>query len=234
MSALAHPRPHGWQTMLHPDDGSGLPAAALWKQFDGLRRACSSALVGGGMVRVGWVVNATVSTDYFHPDPAAHALGIPAVLGLAGDGACLLTAVDVGVNARWAEEQGVIAMATAGISSMCRAAEPATSPAAFPVIGAASEPHHAGTINIVLELPVAMSPAAMVNLVMTATEAKVQYFAEAGHAATGTPTDAIVVVCPDHEHAADGEYGGPRSPWGSVAARVVLAALNARDCEMLL
>jgi adenosylcobinamide hydrolase len=228
MNPLALPRPHGWQTMPHTDDGGGRPAAALWKQFDGTRRACSTALFGGGMVRIGWVVNATVSASYFHPDPLAHARGIPVELGMEGDGACMLTAVDVAINARWAEEQGVIAMATAGISSMCQAAAPAVP------FGPGSQGHHAGTINIVLEMPVAMSPAAMVNLVMTATEAKAQYFAESGHAATGTPTDAIVVVCPDRAHASDSEYGGPRSRWGSVAARVVLAALHARDRELLL
>lgn len=217
---MTQQRPHGWSVSPLSDDGAGAASAALWKSFTAPRSACSSAIVGGGMLDVDWVVNATVATNYFHSDPVAHAHSIAAELGLAGTGACLLTAVDVEINARYAAEDGASVMATAGISSRCWAAAPPS-----------VEAPHSGTINIVVEVPAPMSPAALVNLVMTATEAKAQYFAEAGHQATGTPTDAIVVLCPRGAVTVDGQYGGPRSRWGAVVARAVLAALHARDRE---
>lgn len=218
---MTGPRPHGWSSSPLSSDGAGGPSVALWKSFDTPRLACSSAIVGGGLLELNWVINATVSSQFFHPDPVEHARAIARELKLAGEGACLLTAVDVGINARWASDDGVLVMATAGISSMGWAAAAAT-PETPPV----------GTINIVVEVPEPMSPAALVNLVMTTTEAKAQYFAEAGHSATGTPTDAVVVLCPLGAVADDGLYGGPRSRWGSVAARVVLAALHARDRDI--
>ena len=211
-------RTHGWSVSPVSDDGAGGPSVALWKAFGASRLACSSAIVGGGLLDLNWVVNATVATNFFHPDPVEHALSTANELGLVGEGACLLTAVDVEVNARYAVENGVTVMATAGISSMCWAAAPTV-----------GEPVHHGTINIVVEVPEPMSHAALVNLVMTTTEAKAQYFAEVGHHATGTPTDAIVVLCPHGQVTMNGEYGGPRSRWGAVVARTVLAALHARD-----
>ena len=217
----SNPRPNGWSVSPLSDDGAGGPSHALWKSFASPLLACSSAIVGGGLLELNWVFNATVATQYLHPDPVEHALSIASELQLMGGGACLLTAVDVEVNARFATEDGVIVMATAGIRSMGWAA-----------VAPADEVLRPGTINIVVEVPVPVSRAALVNLVITATEAKAQYFAEAGHQATGTPTDAIVVLCPQGPVAMDGEYGGPRSRWGSVVARVVLAALHARDREI--
>ena len=215
-------RPFGWMVSPYSDDGSGCASSVLWKAFDAPRLACSSAIVGGGLVELNWVLNATVAVDYRRPDPVSHALSIAEELHLAGEGACLLTAVDVSVNARWGSEEGVRVMATAGISQMGWAAMP---------VDAASDADapRPGTINIVVELPAPMSHGALVNLVMTTTEAKAQYFAEAGHPATGTPTDAVVVLCPQGPVTDDGQYGGPRSRWGSVAARAVLSALHARD-----
>ncbi len=214
-------RPYSWSVSPLSDNGVGEPSSALWKSFTEPRLACSSAIVGGGLLAMNWVVNATVATQYLHPDPVQHALSIVRELGLVGDGACLLTAVDVEFNARFAAEEGVIVMATAGITSMGWAAVPAAPEVARP-----------GTINIVVEVPEPVSPAALVNLVMTTTEAKAQYFAEAGHPATGTPTDAVVVLCPQGPVTMDGQYGGPRSRWGAVVARAVLAALHARDRKL--
>lgn len=216
-------RPHGWMVSPYSDDGSGRASLVLWKAFREPRLACSSAIVGGGLREVNWVINATVAVDYRLPDPVSHARSIAQEVHLEGEGACLLTAVDVSVNARWRSEDGVMAMATAGISQMGWAAMP---------VDADVDAPRPGTINIVVELPVAMSHGALVNMVMTATEAKAQYFAETRRRGTGTPTDAVVVLCPRGPVLADGLYGGPRSRWGSVAARAVLAALHARDREI--
>ncbi|WP_405139423.1 adenosylcobinamide amidohydrolase [Sphaerisporangium sp. NBC_01403] len=76
-----------------------------------------------------------------------------------------------------------------------------------------------GTINIIVAVPVAMSDAALVNTVMTVTEAKSQALAEAGYACTGTASDAVCVAV--RAEGPEELFGGPRSTWGSRIARAV-------------
>jgi adenosylcobinamide amidohydrolase len=83
----------------------------------------------------------------------------------------------------------------------------------------------AGTINLIVVLPVRLSDAALVNAVATATEAKAQALHDLGLDATGTATDAIAVACP--AHGAPEPFGGPRSRWGGCLARAVYAAVLA-------
>jgi adenosylcobinamide amidohydrolase len=80
-----------------------------------------------------------------------------------------------------------------------------------------------GTVNVVVEVPQRLSDAALVNAVATVTEAKAQAIAGLGLAATGTPTDAVCVLCPPHGPVA--VYGGPRSRWGAPLARAVHRAV---------
>jgi adenosylcobinamide amidohydrolase len=91
-------------------------------------------------------------------------------------------------------------------------------------VGSAPAPR-VGTVNIVILVPVQLSDAALVNAVATATEAKAQAIVELGHPGTGTPTDAVTVLCPAGGPVA--EYGGPRSRWGAPLARAVHAAVRA-------
>lgn len=177
-------------------------------------RAASSAPLGGGLGVRGWVVNATVPMTYHRDDPAAHLAELAAQLGLDGPGIGLLTGVDVAeVVAR--DDDGVRVWATVGLGTPIQAAAPPVAEAAVPV----------GTVNIVAVLPARLGDAALVNAVGTATEAKTQAIHELGLAATGTPTDAVTVLCPT-----DGPvepYGGPRSRWGAPLARAVHAAVLA-------
>jgi adenosylcobinamide amidohydrolase len=86
-----------------------------------------------------------------------------------------------------------------------------------------------GTVNIVAWVPVGLSDAALVNAVGTVTEAKAQALWELGLPATGTATDAVVVLCPP-----DGPreaYGGPRSRWGAPLARATRDAVVARGAD---
>jgi adenosylcobinamide amidohydrolase len=80
-------------------------------------------------------------------------------------------------------------------------------------------------------VPERLSNAAMVNAVMSVTEAKAQALWDAGVSATGTASDAICVLCPDHGSAHP--FGGPRSQWGARLARAVhRAVLNGcRDVQ---
>lgn len=80
-----------------------------------------------------------------------------------------------------------------------------------------------GTINILVVVPVAMSDAALVNAVMTVTEAKTQALAETGFPGTGTASDAVCVAVP--QDGPEEMFGGPRSEWGARIARAVHAAV---------
>jgi adenosylcobinamide amidohydrolase len=65
----------------------------------------------------------------------------------------------------------------------------------------------------------------LLNALCTATEAKSQALAERQVPGTGTPSDAITVVCPPDEPAEP--FCGPRSEWGARLARAVHAAITA-------
>lgn len=188
----------------------------MWR-FDAPVRCIASTVLGGGLGPRRWVANATVPLSFSDRDPAAHAARIASACGLgAGDGAMLLTGVDARrFVARG--EQGAEVVATVGLGVVTWAAAPPGQ----------HEVWRPGTVNVVAWVPAPLADAALVNLVATIAEAKVQAFAEAGVAATGTPSDAVVVCCPavavpdDDDH----RYGGPRSTWGSRVARAVHAAI---------
>ncbi|MDQ7906913.1 adenosylcobinamide amidohydrolase [Phytohabitans sp. ZYX-F-186] len=192
------------------EDGLDVPLL-VWRLAEPLL-AISSAPLGGGIGLRHWVVNATVPMSYRRDDPDAHLAEMAARAGLTGPGVGLLTGVDV-AEVVTAEDGGVQAWATVGLGEPIWAAAP---PAA-----AVSGP---GTVNIVVRLPVRLSPAALVNAVATATEAKAQALWELGLPATGTSTDAVSVLCP--AGGPEASYGGPRSAWGAPLARAVHAAVR--------
>ncbi|MER6001501.1 adenosylcobinamide amidohydrolase [Nonomuraea angiospora] len=186
--------------------------ALLWKFGPGWRMI-SSALLGGGIGPREWVLNAQVVAGYSRMDPVDHLLS----LGPEGDGVGMLTAASVDRCVQ-ASDGGVEAYATVGLRVPTWAAAPEGS--ADPELA----PMRVGTINIVTVLPVAMTDAALVNAVMTVTEAKSQALIEAGFPCTGTASDAVCVAAP-----AEGPaelFGGPRSEWGARAARAVHAAVR--------
>ncbi|MBV9845760.1 MAG: adenosylcobinamide amidohydrolase [Kutzneria sp.] len=177
--------------------------------------AVSSAPHGGGIGERHWVLNATVSVDYDRDDPDQHVTEIAAAAGLLGVGTGLLTAVDVR-RVRSTCDSGVVASVTTGLGGRPTwAAAPA----------AMCEPTAIGTINTVCWLPARLSDGALINAVVTATEAKAQALVEVGVPGTGTCTDAVVLLCPTTGPAEP--YGGPRSRIGSAVARAVHAAVAA-------
>jgi adenosylcobinamide amidohydrolase len=196
------------------EDGAEL-AMALWR-FGSPLLALSSAPYGGGWGERHWVLATQVTGGYSRPDPAEHLAELARGLGLDGPGIGMLTAVDVR-QVSTCREDGVTAAATVGIShSVWAAAEAGPAEA-----GAAAGP--AGTVNIVAVLTRRLAPAALVNAVMTVTEAKSQALWEAGFAGTGTPSDAVAVLCPPAGPAE--EFAGPRSRWGSRLARAAHRAV---------
>lgn len=176
----------------------------------------SSAPLGGGLGLRGWVLNAQVPSSYSRVDGASHLAGLAAEAGLDGPGVGLLTAVDVRQLQR-ACDGGVQVAATVGLGHPVWAAAPADH-------GRRGGADPAGTVNIVVWIPVRLSDAALVNAVATATEAKTQALI-AGVEGSGTASDAVCVACPAQGDAE--AFGGPRSTWGSRLARAVHAAVVA-------
>jgi adenosylcobinamide amidohydrolase len=169
-------------------------------------------VVGGGIGVRHWVLNAQVAGDERDADPVLRLSELAAALGCRGAGVGFLTAAPV---AAWTAGRSgdVTAVATVGLTHPAWAAARDAS-----AIGL-------GTINVVAFVPAPLSPAALVNAVMTATEAKTQALLEQDVAGTGTPTDAACVLTPT-DGTAD-PYGGPRSRLGADLARAVHAAVAA-------
>ena len=109
---------------------------------------------------------AQVAHGYHRTDPADHLAGLARDLGLDGPGIGMLTAVDVRLVTA-SREDGVAAAATVGLTDPCWAAAADAAPAT-------GSPGIAGTVNIVAVLGRRLSRAALVNAVMTVTEAKSQ------------------------------------------------------------
>ncbi|NUU24123.1 MAG: adenosylcobinamide amidohydrolase [Streptomycetaceae bacterium] len=208
--------------------------ALVWRAGPGWRMI-SSAILGGGLGERAWVLNAQVRPGYSRMDPVVHLGEIAAAQGLrtaldAGDrtapelplGVGLMTAAHVEAYTT-GDDHGVRAWATTGIGIPAWAAAPDEGPHALPV---------PGTINIIVAVPVALSDAALVNAVATATEAKVQALFETGYACTGTPSDAVCIAARiPHPGEEPEPFGGPRSVWGARLARAVHTAVTqgARD-----
>lgn len=194
-------------------------AALVWR-FPVPVRALSTTVLGGGLGERSWVVNAEVTLDYAHDDPAAHAASIAVDLGLtAGNGIGFLTAARV-QDVSSGADAGVTCDATVGISVPTWAAAP----------DGASSPWEPGTINLVCWVPAPLSDAALANALVTATEAKAQALLEAGVPGTGTASDAVAICCPP---GGIEPYGGPRSEWGARLARAVHRAVAVGTASFL-
>lgn len=195
------------------EDGSRLHQL-VWRLGAGWR-VCSTAVLGGGLREGAWVINAQVSAGYRRTDPAAHLTELAHASGLRGPGVGLMTAAEV---ARFtaAEEAGVRAVVTTGLGVRTWAASRLPAQLGAPRVG---------TVNIVLTVPAPLADAALVNVVATATEAKVQALLAAGMDCSGTPSDAVCVMSPAPSPGGPQEpFGGPRSRWGARIARTVYSA----------
>ncbi|MFD7736153.1 adenosylcobinamide amidohydrolase [Kitasatospora phosalacinea] len=189
----------------------------VWRAGPGWRMA-GSGVLGGGIGERHWVLNAQVRAGYGRMDPAEHLAELAAAQGLSGPGTGLMTAAEVDA-CTWAEDGGVTAVVTTGIGVPTWAAAPA--------VPAAAE-YVPGTINILAVVPAPVSDAGLLNLLTTATEAKVQALLEAGYDCSGTPSDALCIAVRAALPGRDPEpFGGPRSHWGSRLARAVHRAVLA-------
>lgn len=194
------------------ENGSTLPTL-VWP-FAEARAVASTASVGGGVGLRHWVINAQVPLDYSRRDQEQHGAELARSDALSGTGVVMFTAAYV-ERYRHAEDAGVAVDATVGLSHPTWAAAAddeavATSP---------------GTINIVAALPVRLTEAALLNALVTITEAKTQALLEARIPGTGTASDAVTVVCPTQ--GPPEPFAGPRSVWGARLARAAHEAVLA-------
>jgi adenosylcobinamide hydrolase len=194
-------------------DGERSRPALVWRLGEPMLAAASTP-IGGGIGIRHWIVNAQVALEYTRTDLEAHLAAIGAELGCVGPGVGFLTAAAIDGVTR-AADGGVVAYATVGLR--------------HPTLAAAPDEHAtesvAGTINVVVGVPDRLSASALVNAVVTCTEAKVQALHDHDVAATGTASDAVCVVCPAAGTAQ--QFAGPRSPIGASLARAVHAAVTA-------
>ena len=202
------------QIRLRREGARELPVQVL--RFGAPMRAIASSPHGGGLGPRRWVLNAQVPPSYARRDPDHHLNKLAVSLGLPGRGVGFLTAADVR-RGTTGSDGGVEVTATVGLDHCVLAAAPPE-----PVNGRV---HLAGTVNLIALVPERLSDAALVNAMATATEAKTQAIREAGIDGTGTPTDALCIVCPDEGR--PHSFGGTRSLWGSRLARAVHDAVLA-------
>jgi adenosylcobinamide hydrolase len=176
----------------------------------------ASAPLGGGIGERQWVLNAQVDADYERTDLETHLGELATSAGCDGPGVGFLTAARVEEWTRGVDGETVV-FATVGLRLPTWAAAPASDRDK-----ANTGP---GTVNVVAFVPARLADAALVNAVITITEAKSQALLEHGVDGTGTSSDAVCVLAPlDGPREA---FGGPRSAIGSSLARAAHAAVAA-------
>jgi adenosylcobinamide amidohydrolase len=204
-----------------------------------LRSVLSSAPRAGGIIRARYILNHQVEaksigkadrglgTGVRCGDPARTLSRLAISLGIRDKFVGLMTAVSLAdlVTVREAYEQiWVEGFVTVGTSNAVRAGEPVT-PRQRTNTGT-----HPGTINLILVTNARLSASAMVGMVQVATEAKTAVLLHAKvkswtgrSGATGTGTDAVVVVSGDGPPQ---RYSGTHTILGELVGRVIGTAVT--------
>jgi iron complex transport system ATP-binding protein len=188
-------------------------------------RILSSAVLGGGFTEAHDIVNVHVDKDYDGDRPEDELAAFAAGRGAAAGAVGLMTAAEtqyavVEVAAR--DGLTVAAVVSMGLSNVASAG--VTPPA----------PPPPGTINAIVLVDGLLAAAAMVNAVITVTEAKALTLVawdvrtSEGDPAAGTSTDSVVIACTG---AGDElPYAGTATTVGWLMARTVRDAVD-RICR---
>ncbi|WP_339219567.1 adenosylcobinamide amidohydrolase [Paenibacillus sp. FSL W7-1332] len=183
----------------------------------------SSAIYGGGFVLLDHIVNRYVDKHYDCSDPVNDMVNFMAVHGYPAEStAGLMTAVKLkyaSIREERSEQASILCCTTAGVGNAARAGSSRTTFAAY----------QPGTINIMLMVDGMMTPACMVNAMLTATEAKAAALHdlgvrdhETGGVATGTTTDAMVLgVSGNAAYGVNHHYAGTATDLGGMIGRLV-------------
>ncbi|BCU82717.1 hypothetical protein JIR001_25000 [Polycladomyces abyssicola] len=188
----------------------------------------SNAPVNGGWRQTNHLVNRHVPHGYCEADPIRETKKWMADHGFDADRTVAL------LTAAWTDRAAVVkrsetgvtvtAVVTAGVSNAARAGKPG------PIYRDVPSP---GTINILLLVDGRLTEAAMVNTVITATEAKsaaLQVLGvkdRDGDQATGTTTDVVAVAA--SQRTVEGvvhHYAGLATPLGQAVGQAVYRALT--------
>jgi iron complex transport system ATP-binding protein len=188
----------------------------------------SSAVAGGGLATARSIVNLHVAKDW---QPAAHGdvSGWEAALNAYVAGRGLPTPYVGLCTSAWTEHAEVAREREGGFEALVLISVGLGNPIASG-LSARAVTAPPSTINTIVVLGAQASPAALVNLVATVTEVKTAVLRDAairapdGHPATGTSTDAVVIAATGRGPV--GEFGGPISDLGALAARAARRALE--------
>lgn len=190
--------------------------------------AISNGVYNGGLKQAGAAINYRVSLDYASNDPEQDFACMLQQRGLDPEQTVgFMTAAKLShaaISELLHHDFAMAVLATAGTSNATRAGS----------LREMYRGYHAGTINLFLWLDTRMSHAAMVNAIMTATEAKSAALADLavveranGLIATGTSTDAIfLAVSQNTAYAAEHQYAGTATELGCKLAQLVYAAVH--------
>lgn len=183
-----------------------------------------SAVIGGGIGSARHIINHTVDKEYQSGNPGRDLRRVVSRLHLSPDVAGMMTAVSVTNTFICCRNQGDLTVA-----ALCTAGTGNPGVAGMPVSDGRIKVRQPGTINIILLVDGNLTGAAMVNAVMTATEAKTRALIRTnillpgGEQVTGTTTDAMVVACTGR-----GEellYAGTGTELGSLIGHTVFESL---------
>jgi adenosylcobinamide hydrolase len=182
----------------------------------------ASTIIGGGFSQAVCILSRHVNKNYDHADPESDLRTFARKYGIEEPFIGFMTAVylDQGVRTVTLRDRDltVTVVTTMGLSNATAAG---LSPPA---------PYRPGTINIIMLVDANLTPAAMVNTVITATEAKTDVLlaqdisTPAGQPATGTSTDAVVVACTGRGTSL--AFAGPATRVGWLIGRGVRQALE--------
>jgi adenosylcobinamide hydrolase len=202
-------------------------------QFDTPYYVISSAVLNGGFTEARHILNLKVAKQ---PEGLNSAFKSPGVelssycekRGWQGITAGMMTAASMdSFRVVRSVQQGVdvIVLVTSGLSNARRAGDYAEH---RKIMGAVSDP---GTINIICLTSAGMVPAAMIEAVMTVTEAKAAALQNldikspiSNQPATGTGTDSIAIAA--DPKAEKMQYCGKHVLFGEILARLVIEALT--------
>jgi len=190
-------------------------------------KCLSSAVLGGGLRDIEAIVNWKVPLTYMGVDPREDLRLCLAAAGFDPSAAAgLMTAAsltDASVQDECGDAFRLAVCTTSGTGNAATAGLPRD---IYPS-------YRPGTINIAVLVDGRMTEAAMVNAVLTATEAKAAALQaldirdrETGRAATGTTTDAIAIaVTQSPVYGLVHEYAGCAASIGNAIGRLVYASV---------
>lgn len=208
----------------------------LWLRSTSPLQLLSSAPGGDGVTAARHIVSQYVDKGYCSDTPERDLAALVERLGIAAwePWVGLMTGVALdraAIAAREHDGLTVVTVATVGLGNLSAAGHspwPSDNPAGTPPVG---------TINTVVIVDAPLTLAAMVNAVLTATEAKTLALVErgirtkGGRVASGTSSDAIVIAGTASASRYPGpalRYAGPATPAGLLIGETVREAIARR------